>query len=111
MPGTGTATIDFGAFPGVTDVALAITGQAGITGASLVEAWIFPANTADHSADEHWVDPPEVFAGNVSAGVGFTIYAVAKRRVDIGPTLDSQRVRNLDHPRVYGQWNVAWVWN
>jgi hypothetical protein len=95
MPGQGTATLDFGAFPGVTDVALAVTGQASISGTSLVEAWIFPTATA----------------GNVVAGTGFTIYGVAKRRVDIGPTLDSQRVRNLDHPRVYGQWTVAWVWN
>jgi hypothetical protein len=90
----GTATIDFGAFPGKTDASVAITGQASISAASLVEAWIFPAATADHSADEHMVERLEIIAGNVIAGTGFTIYAFAD-----GNTL------------IYGQWNVAWVWN
>ena len=74
MPGTGTTTINFGAFPGVSDVTATVTGQTGITGGSLVEAWIFPVATSDHSVDEHWVDPPNVRAGNVVAGTGFTIY-------------------------------------
>lgn len=107
----GTTTVDFGAFPGKTDVTATVTGQTAITGSSLVEAWIFPAATADHSVDEHWVDPPEVFAGNVSAGTGFTIYAVAKKRSDIGQRADSLRITNIDNPRVYGLWTVAWVWN
>jgi hypothetical protein len=111
MPGQGTTTVNFGAFPGSTDTSVTVTGQTGITGTSLVEAWIFPQATADHSVDEHWVDPPEVYAGNVVAGTGFTIFAVNKKRVDIGPLTDSTRVRNVDSPRVYGQWTVAWVWN
>ena len=111
MPGQGTTTVDFGAFPGKTDASAAVTGQAGIGAGSLVEAWIFPTATADHSADEHWVDPPEVFAGNVVAGTGFTIYAVVKKRADLGPVSDSRRVRNVDQPMVYGQWTVGWVWN
>lgn len=111
MAGQGTATLNFGAFPGVTDATVTITGQTGITGSSLVEAWIFPTATADHSADEHWVDPPEVFAGNVVAGTGFTIYGVVKKRAEIGPVVDSQRIRNIDMPTVYGQWTIGWVWN
>lgn len=107
----GTTTVDFGAFPGKTDVTATVTGQTAITGSSLVEAWIFPTATVDHSADEHWVDPPEVFAGNVSAGTGFTIYAVAKKRSDIGQRSDSRLILNIDNPRVYGLWTVAWVWN
>lgn len=102
----GTTTINFGAFPGVTDVSVAITGQAAIIGGSLVEAWIFPTATADHSADEHWVDPPEVFAGNVVAGTGFTIYGVNKKRCDVAPLSNS-----IDSPRVYGLWTLGWVWN
>lgn len=111
MAAQGTTTVDFGAFPGVTDTTAVIIGQAGILAGSLVEAWIFPTATADHSVDEHWVDPPEVFAGNVIAGTGFTIYAVSKKRAEIGPTSDSLRIRNIDMPRVYGQWTVGWVWN
>jgi hypothetical protein len=107
---TGTTTIDFGAFPGVTDASVNVTGQTGILAGSLVEAWIFPAATANHSVDEHWVDPPEVVAGNVVASTGFTIYAVVKKRSDIGPVTDSMRIRNIDSPRVYGVWNIGWVW-
>lgn len=111
MATQGTTTVDFGAFPGVTDTTVTITGQTGIASGSLVEAWIFPTATADHSADEHWVDPPEVFAGNVVAGTGFTIYAVVKKRSDLAPYSDSRRVRNVDQPMVYGKWTVGWVWN
>lgn len=107
----GTVTLDFGAFPGKTDATVSVTGQTGITGSSLVEAWIFPTATADHSVDEHWVDPPEVFAGNVVAGAGFTIYGVVKKRSDIGQRSDSLRVTNIDNPRIYGQWTIGWVWN
>jgi len=71
----GTTTVDFGAFPGKTDATATVSGQAGITGTSLVEAWIFPTATADHSRS------------------------------------DSRVIRNIDNPRVYGQWTVAWVWN
>jgi hypothetical protein len=106
MSGQGTSTLNFGAFPGATDATVVVTGQAGILATSLVEAWIFPAATADHTVDEHWVDPPEVFAGSVIAGTGFTIYGVIKSRVDIGP-----QSRTVDYPRVYGSWTVAWVWN
>ena len=111
MGAQNTATLDFGAFPGATDAKVVVTGQTAILAGSLVEAWILPAATADHTADEHWVDPPEVFAGNVVAGTGFTIYGVNKKRSDIGPTTDSTRIRNVDAPGVYGQWSVGWVWN
>lgn len=105
MPGQGTATLDFGTFPGATDASVAVAAPT-IAAGSLVEAWIFPAVTADHSADEHWVDPPEVFAGNVQAGVGFTIYGVLKKRTEIGPAS-----RAVDAPLIYGKWNIGWVWN
>lgn len=94
MSATGTTTINFGAFPGATDTSKVITGQAGITAGSLVEAWIFPAATAEHTSDEHWVEKIQVTAGNVVAGVGFTIYGLT-----------------LDRYRLYGNYNVAWVWN
>ena len=105
MP-TGTAIIDFGAFPGKTDASLDVTGQAAITAGSFVEAWIRPANTSDHSADEHVVDPPRVVAGNIAAGVGFTIYAVSAH----GDGCWSASKQNPRAPMPYGKWTVAWVW-
>jgi hypothetical protein len=110
MAGQGTTTIDFGAFPGATDATVVITGQAAITTSNLVEAWINPTATADHTADEHWVDPPEVFAGNIVNGTGFTIYGVNKKRTDVATISDSQRFKITDYPRIYGLWTVNWVW-
>lgn len=102
MGATGTTTIDFGVFPGASDVSLAITGQTGIVSGSLVEAWLRPVATADHSADEHVIETIKVVAGNISAGVGFTIYAV-----------NTNQISDPDGKgtRLYGTWTVAWVWN
>lgn len=117
MAGQGTTTIDFGAFPGTADTSVAVA-QTGILSSSLVEAWIYPSATADHSADEHWVDPPVVIAGNVSAGVGFTIYGTAppevgfrdKRRNRAGESYnETDQIER--GPMYYGQYTVAWVWN
>lgn len=96
MGAQNTALLDFGAFPGKSDASLDITGQASILAGSLVEAWILPAATVDHSADEHLVEQLEVYAGNIIAGTGFTIYGIAKTTGDT---------------RIYGKWNVGWVWN
>lgn len=89
----GTATLDFGAFPGATDASVTITGQTGILTSSAVEAYISPAATAEHTADEHWVENLKVAAGNIVAGVGLTIYG-----------------RTDDNTRLYGHWNIGWVW-
>lgn len=56
----GTTTVNFGAFPGTDAVAITVTG---ITGSpTLGEAWIVPTGTADHSADEHLLAAPRVYA-------------------------------------------------
>lgn len=118
MATQGTATLDFGAFPGASDASVAVTGQAGIGSSSLVEAWIFPSATADHSADEHIVETLRVFAGNVVAGTGFTIYGVNTSQLNepleiLGgrsPSAGSLG-RGGQGTRIYGTWNIAWVWN
>lgn len=89
MGAQGTTTVNFGTFPGSYDTSVAVTGQAAIVGGSLCEAWLFPTATADHSADEHLLEPIKVIAGNVSAGVGFTIWAfnesdIIENRLDDG---------------------------
>lgn len=89
----GTAIVDFGAAPGSLYTTVAVTGQGQILAGSLVEAWIRPIATADHRADEHIVDPPEVVAADIVLGTGFTIHARSNNSF-------------LHH----GQYTVAWAW-
>ena len=94
MGAQGTATLNFGAFPGTTDTTVTVTGQGSIVAGSLVEAWIRLETTAEHSADEHWVEELEISAGNIVAATGFTIYGITRSKT-----------------RLYGNWTVGWVWN
>jgi hypothetical protein len=85
----GTTTINFGGM--ATDTSVAVAAPA-ITGGQLVEAWIFPATTASNTVDNHWVETIQVIAGNVQAGVGFTIYA------------------KVDEGFGHGTYNIGWVY-
>lgn len=124
--GQGATTIDFGAFPGSSDASLDITGQTGIDTSSVVTAWLQPADTDDHTADEHRLETISVMAGNVIPGVGFTIYATnnSQRNEPLGkPGID--KFRAVAAPvygysgesvggrgtRIYGKWSVAWKWS
>ena len=120
MGAQGTAIVDFGAFPGKMDASVAVTGQAGIVAGSLVEAWIRPVATADHTVDEHMAETLKVFAADIVAGTGFTIYAfntnmVSETDVVFGRILDTKRSKvpgmDLKQPKIYGAWTIAWVWN
>lgn len=107
----GSTTINFGVFPGSTDTTVVVTGQPGIQSNSLVEAWIPAISTTDHSADEHWLDPPYVTAGNIVAGTGFTIYGKVQDFIDVSDNQQLPYKRNAGNERSYGQWTVFWVWN
>lgn len=49
--GLGTATIDFGAFPGSNEASVSVTGQTGISGTSKAEAYVMADDTtSDHTA-------------------------------------------------------------
>ena len=126
MAGSGTATLNFGAFPGASDTSVAVTGQAGIVSGSLVEAWIRPEATADHSADEHMLETIKVFAHTIVAGTGFTISGFntseitegleqggAGRAASAAPGGESQdgnpRYGGMG-TRIYGTFKVAWAW-
>jgi hypothetical protein len=119
MQGWGTSTVDFGAFPGSSNTSLAVTGQDAIAADATVTAYIYPTATADHTADEHLVDSPIVFAGTVIAGTGFTLYAV-RDPIPLPPpdytvflAAEKLRLSNsspITIPRPYGLWTVAWVW-
>ena len=118
--------MNFGAFPGASDASVVVTGQASILAGSLVEAWIQVAASADHTADEHMVETIKVFAHSVVAGVGFTISGFNTNQInepltaptsdpahalagaEVGGTNPSIGGRGT---RLYGQFNVNWVWN
>lgn len=122
----GLTTIDFGAFPGSSDASLAITGQTGIDSASVVTAWLQPADTDDHTADEHRIETISVMAGNVIGGTGFTIYAQNTSQTN-EPLLDNGASKSRPAAttvygytgmsvggkgtRIYGKWTVAWKWS
>jgi hypothetical protein len=131
MSTQGTATLDFGAFPGASDASVAVASAA-IGAGNLVECWIFPAATTDHSADEHIIESLKVFAGNIVAGVGFTIYGVNTNQLNepvenapssaavamSGTTVVSKVAQPANKAygggqgtRIYGKWNIGWVWN
>lgn len=112
---TGSSTVNFGLAPGTSDTQLVVTGQPNILAGSSVAVWIAPAATADHSVDEHWVDPPTVSAGNIVPGVGFTIFAKASGAggtADIlNAGLGAGQVSGIaNSSTAYGAWNVGWRW-
>lgn len=125
MGASGQTQVNFGAFPGSSHASVAVAGQAAIVAGSLVEAWLFPAATADHSSDEHLVETIKVLAGDIVAGVGFTIHALNTSQLN--EPLESPGVSNFRPAattaygyaapsaggrgtRIYGLWNVGWVW-
>ena len=89
-PTRGAATIDFGA--SASDALTVITGQTAITSSSIVRAWVSPVATADHSIDEHVVEPLRVLAHSIVDGVGFTISVVC------------------DLSLTSGEFSISWEW-
>jgi VCBS repeat-containing protein len=128
----GTATIDFGTFPGSSHASVVVTGQTGIVAGSIVQAWIRPVATADHSADEHMLETIKVHASDIVAGTGFTINAFNAGMLN-EPGEDPRAKDNLSQiaarpggrgqqhgltadgggkgTRIYGQWTIAWSWS
>ena len=107
----GTGEIDFGAHPGSSMATLVITGQATIAAGSFIEAWVVAKATADHSADEHLVDPPRLICGAIVPATGFTIYAMPRetRRGPLSPLHRGQR-KTAKSSLPYGKWSIAWRW-
>ena len=75
MSGTGTVTLNFGAFPGSNEASITFA-DASVLAGSKVEAFIMAADTtSDHTASDHKY-APQLFSLTASptAGVGGTIY-------------------------------------
>lgn len=119
MGDRGITVLDFGT--GKSDTSVVVTGLtrivAGLTAdstvvtadstqysadqlGSVVEAWVQHRGTPDHSADEHVLEPLQVYAGDVVTGVGFTIYGISRSVPDaISGTVT-----------LTGRYAVFWVW-
>lgn len=122
MGAQGTATLNFGAFPGssVTSVDVAAPG---IISTSAVEAWIRPVATVDHTAEDHIIVPMRVVGQYLSDG-NIRIYGINTN--DVQPPLETVAVyplttvasrtyltqrRQQNAPMLVGLYNVWWVWN
>jgi len=84
--------VDFGDIPGNVDTFVDVTGQTGFVNTSLVEAWIQPKDTVDHTVDEHMIEDIKVH-GVFQANGTIRIYA-----------------RSTDGRRLYGRYTVGYVW-
>lgn len=92
--GLGTATLDFGAFPGSNEASVTVTGQTSISATSKAEAYIMGDDTtSNHTASDHryvglWL---ALTCGTPTAATGFTIYGRSTEKLQ-------------------GQFAVRWVW-
>jgi hypothetical protein len=93
MATRGTATLDFGAFPGSALASVDVTGETEIVAASKLLAFVRLVASADHSADEHRVEQIKVTCGAIVPGAGFTIS---------GECLNAF---------CYGQFTIDWAWS
>jgi len=91
---TGTATIDFGSFPGSNEASIAVTGQTTISATSKVEAFIMSDDTtSDHTAEDHkyFAALAGLSCGTPTAGSFFEIHARSTEKLQ-------------------GTFKVRWVW-
>lgn len=90
---TGSAVIDFGAFPGSNEVSVNVTGQVAIQSTSHAEAWLMAEASTDHTDNDAAYAALfiAVTCGIPTASTGFTIYARSTERQQ-------------------GTFKVRWVW-
>lgn len=106
---TGTATVDFGSFPGSSEASVNVTGQTGILSSSVVMASVRSEATDDHSAEEHLVETIGVRVGPITPGVGFTIFAFNTN--PITEPADPRTGRGGQGTLLTGLFNVQWTWS
>jgi hypothetical protein len=100
--GQGEAVVDCGAFPGTVDRAPLLVAAVGLVATSQHEAWIQPEATADHTIDEHFFEPIKAMSSFFANDL-LLVWVVNDNRL-------RDPVTGII-PRVYGDWNVGWVWN
>lgn len=89
----GSATLNFGAFPGSNEASVNFADTAILAGSN-VQAWFAAdSTTADHTADDHKYAPIFInLTALPTAGVGGTIYARSEHKMQ-------------------GQWAVKYSWS
>jgi hypothetical protein len=124
MGAQGTATLDFGAFPG-SSVASVDVAATGVISTSAVEAWIRPVASSDHTVEDHIIAPMRV-VGQYLSDNNIRIYGINTNDVTppMEPVIDDRpstpvtvvarpliRQERQRSPMFVGQFNVWWVWN
>ena len=81
--GQGSATIDFGAWPGSNEAQVQITGLSGITLTAAAEAWPMAEASGAHTAADaaYAARFYSLTCGDVVAAQGFTIYARSEHKL------------------------------
>lgn len=80
----GTATIDFGTYPGSITASVTVTGQATILSTSSVRVWFQGTDsTVDHSDYEHLFAPSYIIlsCSSISVGSSFQISAISQVKI------------------------------
>ena len=122
MGAQGTATLDFGVFPG-SSVAITDVVATGVISTSAVEAWIRPTASADHTDMDHVVANMRV-VGQYLSDNNIRIFGVNNNDVlppsdpqpvsqptTSGITRQDQILTRQSAPMLVGIFNVNWVWN
>ena len=92
---TGTATIDFGVFPGSNEASIVVTGQTTISATSKCEAFVMADDaTSAHTASDHkyFAALVGLSCGTPTLATGFTIYARSTEKLQ-------------------GTFALRWVWS
>lgn len=90
---TGSAVIDFGAYPGSNEASVVVSGQSSILATSSVEAWLMAEVQGTHTVNDATYASllTAIVCSVPTASTGFTIYA-----------------RSVE--KLQGQFKVRWVW-
>lgn len=120
MGAQGTATLDFGAFPG-SDVVSVDVNTVGVISTSAIEAWIRPVATSDHTDTDHVAANIRIVAQFLSNdnirifGVNNNDVVPPYEPISIRVVGTGSRIKNKSDrqnaPMLVGQYNVWWVWN
>ena len=95
----GNTTINFGVFPGSAFATTTLSGLDINDPNAVIDAWIAPIATADHSREEHIADPPMVSA--YADGAGNVIVVAVPAPIRCSPIPPD--------PMPYGAWSVGWA--
>jgi hypothetical protein len=114
----GSVEVDFGAHPGAVEKEADVAAT-GVISTSLVEAWLVPKATADHTVDEHVAEGDQLHVQGRFKSNDIITIRVAPRQVPLDalspgeePITQSRGVNTgAERARTYGKWNIGWVWN